>query len=82
MELFVTKVWHGHWDVEVRKDNYKRKYPHNLSSTTIWTYRTTDSISVDNYHSDEDYCVKKGKKSLIKQAKLYGRKSTIFYKKY
>lgn len=79
----LTKVGSGHWKVVVEKTNFKRKpiyhYGRNLSSIIIYTYVTTDSISVDDYRSDDDRRQKRGEKALIRQAKLWGTKEIEKY---
>jgi hypothetical protein len=80
----VTFVGNGHWKVVVEKTNFKRKpiyhYGRNLSSIIIYTYVTTDSMSVDDYRSDDDHRQKKGEKALIRQAKWLGIKEIEKYR--
>lgn len=79
----LTKVGSGHWKVVVEKTNFKRKpiyhYGRNLSSIIIYTYITTDSVSVDDYRSDDDRRQKRGEKALIRQAKWLGTKEIEKY---
>lgn len=82
--ISVTKVGSGHWKVIVEKTNFKRKplyhYGRNLSTIITYTYVTTDSISIDDYKSEDDRRQRKGEKALIWQAKNYGDKDvTKFY---
>ena len=73
----IKKVGSGHWSITVEKENYCRKYPYFISSLTIWSYTTTDSMSVDDYRSYDDRRQKRGEKSLIRQAKWWGTKEIV-----
>jgi hypothetical protein len=80
----ITKVGGGHWKVVVEKTNFKRKplyhYGRNLSTIITYTYVTTDSMSIDDYNSEDSRKQKRGEKTLIWQAKTYGDKDiTKFY---
>lgn len=73
----IKKVGSGHWSITVEKENYCRKYPHFISSLTIWSYTTTDSMSIDAYYSDDSRRSKNGEKRLIFQAKNWGVKEIV-----
>lgn len=80
----ITKVGSGHWRVIVEKTNFKKKpiyhYGRNLSTIITYTYITTDSVSIDDYNSEDSRRQKRGEKALIWQTKTYGDKDiTKFY---
>ena len=70
----------GHWEIIVRKYNWRRKYPFGISSITTWTHTTTVSMSVDDYRSDDDRRQNRGEKALIRQAKWLGIKEIEKYR--
>lgn len=75
----LTLIGSGHWRVVVEKENYSRKFPIRVTSITRWKYITTDTISVDDYRSDDYKRVNRGEKALIRQAKWWGDKSIEKY---
>ena len=72
----IKKVSYGHWEIILKQDYYKRKYPFTLSSSIYWKYTTTDSMMIDDYYSDEERRSNRGKKQIIKLVKMYGVRYT------
>lgn len=70
---------YGHWEIVVEQENWKRKHPYGLSSITMWTYTTTDSMSIDDYRSDDEKRINNGERRLIYQAKNFGDKEIETY---
>lgn len=78
--LRVSPCGPGHWEIIVERDNYSYKgvWP-RMTSTTYFRYTTTDSMSVDDYRSDDERRQKRGEKSLIRQARVWGDKHIMRY---
>lgn len=71
----ISKVGYGHWEVVVCHDNYGRgRNKYRITSVTMWKYVTTDSMSIDDFRSDDPVRQKRGEKALIRQAKMFGLK--------
>ena len=64
----VSKTGSGHWRVVVEQMYWSRKGYKRVTSRKVWSYVTTDSVSVDDYNSGG----RMGEKALIRQAKLWG----------
>lgn len=75
----ITFKGRGHWEIIVRKYNWRRTYPFGISSITTWTHTTTDSMAIDAYRSDDEHRIKNGEKALIRQAKWQGTKEIEKY---
>lgn len=73
--LIITKG-SGHWRVIVERYNYSPKTRFE-TSITRWTVDTTDSMSIDDYRSDDTTRSKMGEKRLIWQAKTWGTKEIV-----
>lgn len=71
----IKKVGHGHFEIIVEQNNYKRKYPFGLSSVTTWKYTTNDTMLIDDFNDDNYAKSNKAKKILIKLTKLKGIKT-------
>lgn len=78
--LRISNCGPGHWEIVVERDNYSHKglWP-RMTSTTYFRYTTTDSMSVDDYRSDDERRQKRGEKSLIRQARVWGDKHIMIY---
>lgn len=74
----VRKCGYGHWDIVVERENFSRKNG-VFTSVTTWRYTTTDSMSVDDYKSEDYRRSRKGEKALIRQAKWWGDKEIVKY---
>lgn len=74
----VRKCGSGHWDIVVEREYYSRKNG-VLTSVTYWRYTTTDSMSVDDYNSEDSRRCCKGERALIRQAKWWGVKENVKY---
>lgn len=59
-------------------EGYKGGFP-RFTSITYFRYTTTDSMSVDDYRSDDERRQKRGEKSLIRQARVWGDKHIMRY---
>lgn len=68
----ITKTSSGHWRVIAERYNYSRRYPIRVTSVTRWTHLTTNSMAIDDYHSDDKRRVKRGEKALIREVKWKG----------
>lgn len=72
----IQKTGAGHWLVTVERDNYSPK-TRNWTSTTRWTYTTTDSMAIDAYCSDDEDRQRDGEQRLIWQAQTWGDKEIM-----
>jgi hypothetical protein len=72
----IISIGAGHWRVIVERYNYSPK-TRITTSTTRWTVVTTDSMSIDDYKSEDEKRYKRGEKRLIWQAKTWGTKELI-----
>lgn len=66
---------YGHWKVTVEQDYYskpsiKNNFHWKRTSTTTWTYTTTDSMLIDDYNDGK----KKARKDLIRIVRANGSK--------
>lgn len=73
----LKKTSSGCFSVRVVKENYGRNSFHNLTSETIWDYDCNCMPIIDDYCSDEPRRQRKGEKTLIRLAKMYGRKRVV-----
>ena len=70
----IDRTGSGSWKVVVERYYFHRNSPNNISSIVIYTYTTTDSMTIDDYYSDDRKRYLRGAKHLIQMAKLYGTK--------
>ena len=74
----VRKVGSGHWDIVVERENFSRNNG-VLTSVTTWRYTTTDSMSIDDYKSEDYRRSRVGERALIRQARWWGDKEIVKY---
>lgn len=72
----ITPTGHGHWRVVVERYNFSPK-DRRITSFTKWTVVTTDSMSIDDYKSNDDKRCIRGERNLIWQAKTRGIKEVV-----
>ena len=72
----ITTTGPGHWRVVVERFNFSPKTK-RITSSTIWTVDTTDSMSIDAYRSSDEKRFNDGQRRLVWQAKTYGTKEII-----
>lgn len=76
----IKKVGHGHFEIIVEQNNYKRKYPFGLSSVTTWKYTTNLTYLIDDYKDDDWYKSRMAKIKIIRLVKENGMKNLVVSK--
>ena len=68
----ISKTNSGMWRVVVEQIYWSRKRPARVTSRKMWRYDTTDSVSIDDYNSDDTVRSRRGELALVRQAKWWG----------
>lgn len=68
----MRKTGAGHWHVVVEQEYWSRKGAARVTSIKRWEHTTTNSMAVDDYHSEDCARSRRGERALLRQAKWFG----------
>ena len=65
----------GHHKVIVEQTHYGRKFPYGITSFTYWERITTNTMAICDYQSSMPMRYRRGFEALVREAKMFGKKS-------